>query len=122
MKAHVEVTITKKQGHLVGAPDPVHLQRQTKDEIVWINATDVDCWVSFRTSPLDVHDIRVNAGKKGSTHRVRDDANAGIYDYDLAEASAVKSHKAWLAFARSLEHKEHGKPVKLAGDPQVIVH
>ena len=115
------VKIMMNNGAFAARPSSIILRRQTLDAIVWENQTDVDCWVCFHETPLDVIDIFVGAQGTSEPQTVGK-VDARAYTYDLATDAEIQSDNAWLDFARGIAPEDFGPPDKPMADPQVIVH
>ena len=118
-----EITITMKDHQFVCTPDPIILQRQTKDWIEWTNNTEIDCWICFASTPFDEADYLIKGhGGKAETNSVQRDAHATNFKYDVVEDAKVQAGTAWHGFASEYAPTVFQAPAEMAADPQVIVH
>lgn len=112
----ITVIITRDSSGIFHAdPDPVGVQRATKDRIVFQNESDYDCMVCFTASPFGEGDLVVPKHDRRNTPRVKTVSDSGPYSYDLVDKAKFDSGQAGLEYAAQFAN---GTPV---GDPQVIV-
>ena len=113
----IEVTITSDgSGAFHASPDPVGVQRATKDRVVFINASDLDCMVCFTSSPFGEADLMVPKRDKRNTPRVKTITGSGSYAYDLVDTTKFDTGAAGREYAQQVASGSSG-----GADPQVIV-